>query len=210
MKRFVRAAVRVLPGAILATVGLVALTRVVGNAEEPAAAESGLTTHLATPVLSARRVVDELVEPVGEQRLADALQPLAASLGDSLRLGARVREVALDGAGVRIRYERDDGSTEIKARAAVIAIPSPWIPGLVRDLPSDTAEALSRVTFGSFVVMSILTGETEPMPWDDLYSILTPDFSAAFASDSTSPGPPPEASTVRPPQNVNRPSTLNA
>jgi len=110
----------------------------------------------------------------GSGRLPEAL---AASLGDSLRLGARVREVALDGGGVRIRYERGDGSAEIKARAAVIAIPSPWIPGLVRDLPSDTAEALSRVTFGSFVVMSILTGETEPMPWDDLYSILTPDRS---------------------------------
>ncbi len=83
MKTFLRAAVRALPGVILATVGLVALGRVIGDAEEPAAAASGLTTHLATPVLSARRVVDELVEPVGEQRLADALQPLAASLTDS-------------------------------------------------------------------------------------------------------------------------------
>ena len=59
---------------------------------DPAAAESGLSRHLATPVLSARRVVDELAQPVGEARLAAALQPIAASLGDSSCL-----RVTLDG-----------------------------------------------------------------------------------------------------------------
>ena len=110
----------------------------------------------------------------GSGRLPAAL---AASLGDSLRLGARVREVALEGPGVRVRYERDGDVGEIEARAAVVAIPAPLIPALVRDLPPETTEALGRVTYGPMVVLSILTGETEPMPWDDLYSILTPDKS---------------------------------
>ncbi|HTN81503.1 MAG TPA: D-alanyl-D-alanine carboxypeptidase/D-alanyl-D-alanine-endopeptidase [Acidimicrobiales bacterium] len=90
MRTFLRAAVRVLPGALVAVVGLIALTNVVGHAEEPAAAASGLPTHLSTPVLSARRVVDELVEPVGEQRLAGKLQPFAASLGASSCLSVTI------------------------------------------------------------------------------------------------------------------------
>ena len=37
-----------------------------------------------------------------------------------------------------------------------------------------------------------------------------PRFFAAAVSASTRPGPPPQASTVRPPQNLNLPSTLKA
>ena len=83
MRTFVRAFVRVLPAILAVAVGGAALTRVVDGVSDPAAAESGLTAHLATPVLSARRVVDELAQPVAEARLAAALQPVAASLGDS-------------------------------------------------------------------------------------------------------------------------------
>ncbi len=83
MRTFARIAVRVLPALLAVLVGAGALARVARASDAPPPAASGLTTHLATPVLSARRVVDELVEPVGEARLADALQPLAASLGDS-------------------------------------------------------------------------------------------------------------------------------
>jgi serine-type D-Ala-D-Ala carboxypeptidase/endopeptidase (penicillin-binding protein 4) len=83
VRTFVRAFVRVLPAILAVAVGGAALTRVADGASDPAAAESGLTTHLATPVLSARRVVDELAVPVGEARLAAKLQPLAASLGAS-------------------------------------------------------------------------------------------------------------------------------
>jgi serine-type D-Ala-D-Ala carboxypeptidase/endopeptidase (penicillin-binding protein 4) len=83
MRRFVRGFVRVLPAILAVAVGGAALTRVVDGVSDPAAAESGLTTHLATPVLSARRVVDELTQPVGEARLAAALQPIAASLTGS-------------------------------------------------------------------------------------------------------------------------------
>jgi serine-type D-Ala-D-Ala carboxypeptidase/endopeptidase (penicillin-binding protein 4) len=83
MRTFVRGLVRVLPVILVVAVGGAALARVVGGASDPAAAESGLSTHLATPVLSARRVVDELAQPVGEARLAAALQPIAASLTDS-------------------------------------------------------------------------------------------------------------------------------
>ncbi len=89
MRTFARVAVRVLPALLAVLIGAGALARV-AHADDAPPAASGLTTHLATPVLSARRVVDELVQPVGEARLADALQPLAASLGESSCLGVVV------------------------------------------------------------------------------------------------------------------------
>ena len=53
--------------------------------------------------------------------------------------------------------------------------PAPLIAPIAPRLPTDTLEALGRVRFGPMVVLSIRTGETGPMPWDDIYSILTPD-----------------------------------
>ena len=43
-------------------------------------------------------------------------------------------------------------------------------------MPPDIRAALGDVTFGPMVVLSILTDETSSMPWDDLYSLLTPDL----------------------------------
>ena len=43
-------------------------------------------------------------------------------------------------------------------------------------MPPDIRAALGDVTFGPMVVLSILTDETSSMPWDDLYSMLTPDL----------------------------------
>ncbi len=104
-------------------------------------------------------------------------EALGESLGEAIRLGARVRELSLEGAGVTVRYDGDDGTEEVRARAAVVTVPAPAMPSIVGEVPAETADALRRVTFGPFVVLSILTGETEPTPWDDLYSILTPDKS---------------------------------
>lgn len=84
--RLGRALARVLPPLVVAAVGVVALSRVIDATNEPAgASESAQPTssRLATPVLSARRVVDELIEPVGRARLQEALQPLASSMGAS-------------------------------------------------------------------------------------------------------------------------------
>jgi protoporphyrinogen/coproporphyrinogen III oxidase len=110
----------------------------------------------------------------GSGRLPEAL---AGSLGEAIRLRARVREVRLEGDAVRIRYDGGSGGGEVHARVAILAVPAPLIPALIKDLPRETADALAHVTYGPMVVLSILTNETEPMPWDDIYSILTPDKS---------------------------------
>jgi D-alanyl-D-alanine carboxypeptidase/D-alanyl-D-alanine-endopeptidase (penicillin-binding protein 4) len=73
---------------------VVSVSRVIDATSEPASASESITSpsstaassattapRLATPVLSARRVVDELIEPVGQARLRDALLPLASSMG---------------------------------------------------------------------------------------------------------------------------------
>lgn len=109
----------------------------------------------------------------GSGLLPDAL---GRDLGDIARTSARVTSLRLAGAGVRARYEGQAGSGEVSARAAILAVPAPHVPGLLGDdLPPGLADALGRVAFGPMVVLSILTDESEPMPWDDLYSILTPE-----------------------------------
>ena len=111
----------------------------------------------------------------GSGRLPEAL---GASLGNAVRLQAQVRDVQLDQTGgVRVRYDGGAGSAEIRARAAILAVPAPLIPSMIPELPREAADALGRIRYGPMVVLSILTNESEPMPWDDLYSILTPDKS---------------------------------
>ena len=56
-------------------------------------------------------------------------------------------------------------------------MPAPHVPGVLGDaLTPEIAAALGDVTFGPMAVLSIRTDETAPMPWDDLYSVLTPDL----------------------------------
>jgi oxygen-dependent protoporphyrinogen oxidase len=109
----------------------------------------------------------------GSGLLPDAL---GRELAEHVRLGTRVTSVAPEGAGVRVRYEGPDGAGAIRARTAIVATPAPHVPALLGDaLTPELRTALGLVTFGPMVVLSILTDEPGPMPWDDLYSILTPD-----------------------------------
>jgi oxygen-dependent protoporphyrinogen oxidase len=107
----------------------------------------------------------------GSGRLAEAL---GAALGDSVRLGTRAEEVVLEQDGVRLRTGSGD---ELRARTAIIAVPAPAAIEILRGVPSDVQQALGRIRFGPLVVLSARTNERDPMPWDDLYSILTPDKS---------------------------------
>jgi len=110
----------------------------------------------------------------GSSQLPEAM---ARDLDRHIRLATRVTRLAFDDAGVTVDVEGPDGPGAIRAKAAVVAVPAPDLLPLVREcLTPDLAAALERVRFGPHVVLSIRTDETEPMPWDDLYSILTPDY----------------------------------
>lgn len=104
-------------------------------------------------------------------------EAVGASLGDGIRVNARVTELALEDGTVRVRYRTAGGDDEVVARAAIVAIPAPLIGDIMPTIPADTLDALACVRFGSLAVLSLHTNEVEVMPWDSLYSILTPDKS---------------------------------
>lgn len=97
---------------------------------------------------------------------------LAGALGNRVILGAEVHEVAHDNGLVRARYVTRHGDENVLARAAIVTSTADVASRVARDLPQETAEALEGITYGPMAVMSILTNETRPMPWDDVYSIL--------------------------------------
>jgi len=100
-------------------------------------------------------------------------QELARRLGERVVTGAPVTEVGREADGVRVRYRRGGQDEEVRARCAIVAAPAPVARQVVADLPAETAAALDAIVYGPFVVGGILTGETGPMPWDDIYSVLT-------------------------------------
>jgi oxygen-dependent protoporphyrinogen oxidase len=99
---------------------------------------------------------------------------LGSALGAKVRLRADVRIVELDGALVRVRWVQDGLETEVVARHVVVATKAFDAARIVLSLPPDTQRALAAIPYGPTVVMAILTGETGPMPWDDLYALATP------------------------------------
>jgi oxygen-dependent protoporphyrinogen oxidase len=133
---------------------------------EPDQIAAGCMVGLFAHVWSAGGVVLGFNLRTGPSSLPEEL---ARRLGDAVVTGARVTDVARDADGVRVRY----GDEEIQARCAIVAAPAPVARSIVSDLPAETAAALDKIVYGPFVVGGILTGETSPMPWDDIYSVLT-------------------------------------
>ena len=110
----------------------------------------------------------------GPARLADGL---AESLAEPVRLHSRVAGLRPDGDAWVVSVRGPVGDSEVHAGAVIAAVPAPDLLGLAEHLPEETREALAAVRFGPMAVLSVRTRETAPMPWDELYSILTPDAS---------------------------------
>ena len=115
----------------------------------------------------------------GPHRLIDGL---AAGLSGRVELDAEVQEVWLEGDGVRVRYRQRGNDHEVHARHVVLATKAFDAARLARELPDDTRRSLESIPYGPTVVMGIVTGETEPMPWDSIYALATPKraFSMLF------------------------------
>ena len=99
---------------------------------------------------------------------------IAAELGDRVTHDAEVLEVVPEGELVRVRYRQAGAERELRARHAIVATKAFDAARLIRDLPADTGSALNAIPYGPTVVMAMLTNETRPMPWDDLYALATP------------------------------------
>jgi monoamine oxidase len=107
----------------------------------------------------------------GSSQLPDAL---ARALGERVQLRAIVSEARAEADKVRVRYARDGAVRELTADYAVAALPAYATRQVVRGLPEETGRALDAIPYGPYVVGSFLTGESSPMPWDDIYAIGTP------------------------------------
>jgi oxygen-dependent protoporphyrinogen oxidase len=97
-------------------------------------------------------------------------ETIATALGGRVRPGARVAEVAKVAEGIRIV---DEAGREEQARFAVVATPAHVTRTIVSQLPDETRAALGEVVYGPYVVAAFRTGETEPMPWDEIYAVAT-------------------------------------
>ena len=107
----------------------------------------------------------------GSSRLPEAI---ASALGRRVVLGAAVHEVEALAGGVTVRYECAGSPQEVVARHVVMATPAPITRRIAVDLPAETAAALDRVVYGSYVSAAFLTNETTPQRWDSCYAIATP------------------------------------
>ena len=99
---------------------------------------------------------------------------IAAELAGRVVNDAEVLEVVPEGELVRVRYRQAGAERELLARHAIVATKAFDAARLIRDLPAETSSALNAIPYGPTVVMAMLTNETRPMPWDDLYALATP------------------------------------
>ncbi|HET6171256.1 MAG TPA: NAD(P)/FAD-dependent oxidoreductase [Gaiellales bacterium] len=99
---------------------------------------------------------------------------ISAELQGQVVMDAEVQEIAEQGEVVRVRYRAGGADRELRARHAIVATKAYDAARLIRDLPGDTHSALTSIPYGPTVVMAMLTNETRPMPWDDLYALATP------------------------------------
>ncbi|HJQ48442.1 MAG TPA: NAD(P)/FAD-dependent oxidoreductase [Amycolatopsis sp.] len=97
-----------------------------------------------------------------------------ASLGDRVRLGATVTQVIAEGDEVRVDYDQDGARHTVSAEHVVLAIPATAAARVATGLPDDVLRTLRSVSYGPFLTMGILTGETGPASYDDIYAVTTP------------------------------------
>ncbi|MGF1240211.1 MULTISPECIES: flavin monoamine oxidase family protein [unclassified Streptomyces] len=110
----------------------------------------------------------------GNQTLTDIL---AADLGERLRLRAAVRSVEPGGDGVVVDYADAEGPVRVRAKRAVVAVPSDVALQILPGLPQTYRNAFADIRYGRYVVVGFFTEEEGPQPWDDFYAVSTPQLS---------------------------------
>src|SRR5262249_49392101 len=104
-------------------------------------------------------------------------QALAHRLDDRVLTAAAVEEIAQSADGVQVRFLRQGARKTIRADYVIAATPSYVTRAIARNLPPRTAQALTWIPYGPFIVGAFLTDETGPMPWDHLYAVAVVDKS---------------------------------
>lgn len=110
----------------------------------------------------------------GSGRLGEVMMEL---LADRVHYNATVRSVEKTGDKVTVLYEMHGAEHKVTASQVIVAIPAYQAADVVRDIPEGVRATLKNVQYGPFPTMGIITDETGPMPYDDIYAITTPDAS---------------------------------
>ncbi|WP_116050880.1 flavin monoamine oxidase family protein [Amycolatopsis palatopharyngis] len=126
----------------------------------------------------------------GNQTLTDIL---AADLGDRLRLNSPAKSIEWTEDGVVVEYEDENGPGRIRARRAIVAVPSDVVVQIMPGLPPEYRAAFNDIHYGRYVVVGFFTHEDGPQRWDDYIAVSTPQlsFQAMFnhAAALRGPGP---------------------
>jgi hypothetical protein len=56
---------------------------------------------------------------------------------------------------------------------------------IVHGIADETRAALAEIPYGPYVVVSVLTDERRPMPWDGIYALATPQRSFGMLMNTT-------------------------
>lgn len=143
------------------------ITQRTSSSPDVMAAGYGLTSF--TNVWSAHAPGRNLVG--GSGLLPEAL---GRALGDSIRTGAEVIEVGRQADGAHVSFVSNRRRETVLARQVILATPAAVTRRIGTDLPTDLLQALGEIRYGAFLSVAVLTGESEPMPWDGSYAIATP------------------------------------
>ena len=108
----------------------------------------------------------------GTGRLPGAL---ASRLGpDRVQVASRVTGIRQVADGLSVEADTADGPTVVHARHVIVAAQAPFAAPLVSDVAPAASAALSRMTYGCFLNVALLTNERIAMPWDAIYAMATP------------------------------------
>ena len=107
----------------------------------------------------------------GSGRLGDVMTEL---LGSRAQVHAKATSIERQSDRIRVTYERDGRALTVSAPQVIVAIPAIFAADIVEGLPRPVEATLREVHYGPFPSMGVITSETKPMPWDDVYAITVP------------------------------------
>ncbi|MFD9903033.1 flavin monoamine oxidase family protein [Streptomyces sp. NPDC059063] len=110
----------------------------------------------------------------GNQTLTDVL---ATDLGERLRLGTTVRSVEKSADGVVVNYDKAGRPARIRAKRAIVSVPSDVASRILPELPQTHCKAFDDIHYGRYVIVGFFTEEEGPQPWDGLLAVSTPQLS---------------------------------
>ncbi|MEU5239438.1 flavin monoamine oxidase family protein [Streptomyces lydicus] len=140
--------------------------------EETAATQLVVSIGLA---LTDPAKVPNFALPIGgNQTLTDIL---ATDLGERLRLRSTVRSVEQSGEGVVVNYVDAGRPVRIRAKRAIVSVPSDVALQILPGLPQTHRKAFDDIRYGRYVIVGFFTEEDGPQPWDGLLAVSTPQLS---------------------------------